>query len=56
MADGDGARGPSDPDSMYVYFAPKEFRYTTAARDVTEGNDITCVIGRDEFFVCATWF
>ena len=44
MADGDDARGPSDPDSMGIYFALKEFRYTTAARDVTEGNDITCVL------------
>ena len=41
--DGD-TRGPSDPDNMGVYFAPKEFRYTTVARDVTEGDDITCVI------------
>ena len=50
MADGDDARGPSDPDSMGVYFAPKEFQYTTAARDVTEGNDITCVLSAGTIF------
>lgn len=44
MVDGDDARGPSDPDSMGVYFAPKEFRYTTTARDVIEGDDTVCVL------------
>ena len=51
MADGDDARGPSDPDSMDVYFAPKEFRYTTATRDVTEGNDIMCVLSAGTNFL-----
>ena len=44
MADGDDPRGPSDPDSMGVYFAPLEMRYTTAASDAIEGDDRICVL------------
>ena len=36
QAGGGDTQGPSDPDSMGVYFALKKFRYTTVTRDVTE--------------------
>ena len=35
--------GPSDPDSMGVYFSPKDFRYSAIAKDITEGDNNTTV-------------
>ena len=34
MADGDSSRGPMDPDSMGVFFAPIDIKYTTAANHI----------------------
>ena len=43
--------GPSDPNSMGVYFAPKQFRYNTAGSLLTENHHCVSVVAAGDKFL-----
>ena len=44
MAVSDDAYAPWDPSGMGVYLTLPSFRYTDTAKELTEGQEVTCVL------------
>ena len=47
----DDPNTPSDPNSMGMYFAPKEFRYSTTGSLLTESNPCVSVVAAGDKFL-----